>query len=106
VDEQPSFSELEWAKRVARVMGWTGEVVVLSPDAMPVHLQMPGRLEQHWAVDSSRIRSELGYSEQLPLDAAIAETVAWQRAHPPTAPLARFDYAAEDVAIAAARRAN
>jgi nucleoside-diphosphate-sugar epimerase len=106
VAEQPSFSELEWGKRVARVMGWKGEFIILPPDEMPSHLHMPGRLEQHWAVDSSRIRSELGYSERVPLDTAIAETVAWQRAHPPTAPLARFDYAAEDVAIAAARRAT
>ena len=104
VAEQPSFSELEWAERVAKIVGWNGEFILLAPDEMPSHLQMPGRLEQHWAADSNRIRSELGYAESVPLEAAIAETVAWQRAHPPPAPLARFDYGAEDVAIAAERR--
>ena len=101
VAEQPSFTELEWARRVAAAAGWEGEFVVLPPDAMPAHLAMPGNLAQHWAVDSTRIRSELGYIEPVGLDEAIEQSIAWERANPPATPPAAIDYAAED---AAARR--
>jgi len=100
VAEQPSYSELEWATRVAAAAGWKGAFVVLPPDEMPPHLRMPGNLEQHWSVDTSRIRSELGYREPVDLDDAIARTIAWERANAPARPLAAIDYAADDAAIA------
>jgi nucleoside-diphosphate-sugar epimerase len=103
VAEQPSYSELEWASRVAAVAGWKGAFVVLPSDEMPPHLTMPGNFDQHWSVDSSRIRSELGYQEPVDLDDAIAQTVAWERANPPSRPLAAIDYAAEDAVIAGRR---
>ena len=58
VAEQPSYSELEWGKRVADAMGWRGEFLILPPDEMPAHLRSPGNMDQHWSVDSTRIRSE------------------------------------------------
>jgi nucleoside-diphosphate-sugar epimerase len=102
VAEQPSYSELEWATRVAASIGWKGAFVILPPDAMPSHLRMPGNLDQHWAVDSSRIRSELGYVEPIDLETAIARTVEWDRANPPARPIMPIDYPAEDAAVAAA----
>ena len=100
VAEQPSYSELEWATRVALEVGWKGAFVVLPPDEMPPHLRMPGNFAQHWSVDATRIRSELAYDDPVDLDTAIAETVAWERANPPGQPLAPLDYDAEEVAIA------
>ena len=104
VAEQPSYSELEWATRVAAAAGWKGAFIVLPPDQLPAHLGMPGNFDQHWSVDSSRIRSELGYAEPVAVDAAIAQTLAWERANPPATPLALIDYPAEDAAIAALSR--
>jgi nucleoside-diphosphate-sugar epimerase len=101
VAEQPSYSELEWATRVATAVGWKGAFVVLPPDEMPLHLRMPGNFEQHWSVDATRIRSELGYTDTVDRDTAIAETIAWERANPPDRPLAPIDYEAEDAVIAA-----
>jgi nucleoside-diphosphate-sugar epimerase len=97
VAERPSFSELEWARKIASAAGWDGEFVVLPRDRMPPHLIQPGNSAQHWEADSSRIRSELGYGEPVPLDAAIRRTIEWERANlmgefNPH----RFDYAAED----------
>ena len=103
VAEQPSFSELEWARLVAAATGWQGEFIVLPADELPAHLRIPGNTDQHWSVDSTRIRTELGYVEPTALESAIAQTVAWERAHPPTVPLAVIDYATEDAAIATAR---
>lgn len=103
VAEQPSYTELEWARFVATATGWTGEFLLLPPDELPAHLHMPGNTDQHWSADSTRLRTELGYAEPVGLESAIAQTVAWERTSPPTVPLAVIDYAAEDAAIAGAR---
>jgi len=101
VAEQPSYSELEWATRVAAATGWNGAFVILPTDGMPAHLRMPGNFGQHWSADSARIRSELGYVEPVAIDVAIAQTLAWERANRPATSPVPLDYPAEDVAIAA-----
>jgi len=101
VAERPSYSELEWATRVAAAAGWKGAFVLLPPDEMPPHLRMPGNFDQHWSADSSRIRLELGYAEPVGVDAAIMQTLAWERANPPPIQPAPIDYGTEDAAIAA-----
>ena len=51
-------------------------------------------------MDSSRIRSELGYAEPFPVEEGIRRTIHWEREHPPSQiNPAAFDYAAEDAAI-------
>jgi nucleoside-diphosphate-sugar epimerase len=103
VAETPAFSELEWARAIARATGWDGEFVVLPKERMPAHLIQPGNTEQDWEADSSRIRRELGYREAVPLAEAIQRTVAWERANPSGDFLPhRFDYAAEVAALGAA----
>jgi nucleoside-diphosphate-sugar epimerase len=101
VGEVESLTELEWARRVAEAAGWRGELVVVPDEAAPASVRMPGNLAQHWAVDSSRIRAELGYAEPVAPAEGLRRTVAWERAHPPAAVApSRFDYAAEDAAAA------
>jgi nucleoside-diphosphate-sugar epimerase len=102
VCEEPSFSELEWARKIASEMRWKGEFVVLPVERTPPpHLLQPGNAEQHWTASSIRIRHELGYEEPVPIEDAIRQTIRWERENPPTgALLAQFDYAAEDAAIA------
>jgi hypothetical protein len=63
-------------------------------------LLWPFNTAQHVVASSGRIRKELGYRELLPCDEAIRRTIEWERANPPDAPLAQFDYAAEDAALA------
>jgi hypothetical protein len=93
VAEPDALSELQWA-------GWTGEFVVMPAHRAPAHVRMPGNLKQHWVADSTRIRRDLGYREEVPRDEALRRTIAWERVHPPS-PInpAQFDYAAEDAAI-------
>ena len=102
VAETPAFSELEWARKIAVAMNWTGEFLVLPKDRMPAHLVAPGNTAQHWSADSSRIRRELRYREPVPLQESLRRTIEWERAQPPREfnPYP-FDYAAEDAAIAA-----
>jgi nucleoside-diphosphate-sugar epimerase len=99
VCEEPSFSELEWARKIASEMGWEGEFIVLPVEHTPRHLLKPGNAAQHWTASSARIRHELGYEEPVAIEQAIRQTIRWERENPPAvAFLAQFDYAAEDTA--------
>ncbi|MGZ4868371.1 MAG: NAD-dependent epimerase/dehydratase family protein [Candidatus Angelobacter sp.] len=100
VCESEFFGELDWARKIAAATSWTGEFVVLPHDHTPKHLLWPGNTAQHVAASSERIRKELGYREQLSREEAIRRTIAWERDNPPAMPLAQFDYAAEDAALA------
>src|SRR5579884_4122 len=100
VAEEEPFGELDWAKKIAAETGWIGEFIVLLHDQTPKHLHWPGNTAQHLVVSSKRIRNELGYRELLPREESIRRTIAWERANPPAHPMAQFDYAAEDAALA------
>jgi nucleoside-diphosphate-sugar epimerase len=100
VAEHPSFTELEWTQLVAREAGFRGEIKVLPDDITPAHLRLLGRTDQHWVLDSTRIRSELGYRESVPLSEALRRTIEWERANPPETPLVAFNYPAEDAVLA------
>ena len=105
VCEEPSFSELEWARKIAGEMRWKGEFIVLPVERTPSHLLKPGNAAQHWTASSARIRQELGYQEPVAIEEAIRRTIRWERANPPAGMLlAQFDYAAEDAAIADQQR--
>jgi nucleoside-diphosphate-sugar epimerase len=105
VCEEPPFSELEWAQKIAAGMRWDGEFVVLPEEHTPRHLLRPGNAAQHWSASSARIRRELGYQEPVAIEEAIRRTVRWEQENPPEgALLAQFDYAAEDAALASYHR--
>jgi nucleoside-diphosphate-sugar epimerase len=72
VAEQPAYTELEWTRRIADAVGWTGEFV----SAPKIRA---GNCAQHWDADSGRVRRELGYVEHVPLEEAIRRTVDWER---------------------------
>ncbi len=100
VAEAPAFSELEWARKIAAAMSWNGEFHVLPRDRTPKHLVFPGNSAQHWEVDSSRIRSELGYREPVSIEEGIRRTIEWERENPPGEFNPHpFDYTAEDAAL-------
>src|SRR6266436_283005 len=95
VCEEPSFSELEWARKIAAAMRWDGDFVVLPTERTPRHLLKPGNAAQHWTASSTRIRRELGYEESVTIEEAIRRTIRWEREDPPAAALLeQFDYAA------------
>lgn len=101
VCEEPAFSELEWARKIASEMKWDGEFVVLPLERTPRHLLKPGNAAQHWTASSARIRKELGHKEPVAIEDAIRRTIGWQRENSPAFEfLAQFDYPAEDAAMA------
>jgi nucleoside-diphosphate-sugar epimerase len=99
VGEEESFSELDWARKIAAATGWDGQFIVLPHDKTPQHLHWPGNTAQHLVASSECIRAELGYQESLPREEAISRTIDWERANPPEQAV-QFDYAAEDAALA------
>lgn len=102
VAEVPAFSELQWARKIAVAAGWNGEFIVARRELLPTHLVPPGNSAQHWEADSTRIRTELHYTEPVPVDEAIRRTIEWTRQHAPAGCAAHtFDYAAEDAAAQA-----
>jgi len=99
--EEPSFSELEWARKIAHEMQWGGEFVTLPAERTPPHLLRPGNTAQHWTASSARIRHELGYEEPVEMREAIRRTTRWEMENPLAAGVpGQFDYAAEDAALA------
>jgi nucleoside-diphosphate-sugar epimerase len=98
--EEESFSELEWAKKIAREVGWKGDFVVLPREKTPEHLQYPHRIEQQFSATAARIRQELGYAEPISIEEGIRRTIPWERANPPQQVwFAPFNYPAEDEAM-------
>lgn len=97
VGEPDTLTELEWMEHVAREMNWRGEFVVLPNDRVPPHLRMAGNSAQHWVMDTTRIRAELGYAEPISREEGIRRTVEWERVNPaPGFTPHQFDYALED----------
>jgi nucleoside-diphosphate-sugar epimerase len=101
VGEPDAWTEAEWVRTISQAAGWPGEVVVLPRESMPEHLKMPYNFNHHLHGDTSRIRRELGYAEHISRDEAMKRTVEWERACAPQQVDAnRFNYAAEDAALA------
>lgn len=100
VGDPVAHSELEWVRRIAEVVGWEGRIVAAPRDVLPEYLREDGTdFAQHYAVDSSRIREELGYAEVVDERTALERTIAWERENPPAE--LELDYDAEDAALAA-----
>lgn len=104
VADSEVFSEAERITRVGEVAGWQGKVVSVSKDKLPAQWKLMVNAQQHWFVDSTRIRQELGYKEVVSLEEALRRTIDWERIHPPQEP-EKFaepwllDYATEDAIL-------
>jgi nucleoside-diphosphate-sugar epimerase len=96
VAERDAFTEADWIREIAKVTGWEGSVIELPPEQLPENMRNKADLRQHFVVDSSRIRSELGYAEVVPRADALRRTIDWERANPPEVKSEEFDYAEED----------
>jgi nucleoside-diphosphate-sugar epimerase len=100
VGERDALTEAEWVRAVGRAAGWEGEVISVPGDMLPGGMAAGYNLEHHLAVDTSRIREELGYGERVARDEALKRAVEWERAHPPEKiDPQQFDYAAEDAVL-------
>lgn len=80
---ESSMTELDLIEAIARVIGWQGNMVIVPKKQMPDTWELKENLRQHWITDSTRIRTELGYTEMIEHHEALKRTIAWERKHPP-----------------------
>ncbi|RKX76944.1 MAG: NAD-dependent dehydratase [Spirochaetes bacterium] len=99
--EVEALPETGWVEAIGKAAEWNGEIVVVPTGCLPAHLHPNINTRQHMVVDTTRIREELGYRENVDRDEALRRTVHWERTHPPQEPdLTMFDYASEDAVLA------
>jgi len=70
-----AFTQRDWIRAIARAADWQGTVRVEPLDCDPSTFNY----DQHIIVDSTKIRQELGYTEQTPINDALKKTVNWER---------------------------
>ena len=70
-------------RAIAKIVDWQGKVVIVPKTQMPNTWKFEANLEQHWITDSTRIRTELGYTEIVSRHEALKRTIPWSREHPP-----------------------
>jgi nucleoside-diphosphate-sugar epimerase len=85
VADEPTLSEREWIAAIGRAAGWSGELELAAepPSGAPPATGRRGHFAQHFELDAGRVRAELCYRQPVGLAQALAQTVRWQRAHPP-----------------------
>lgn len=98
---EKALTEAEWVRQIARVISWKGKVIPLPSEQLPQDLRSDDfDFSQQYAVDSSRIRRELGYAEVVPFDEALQRAIEWERANPPEkVNTNEFNYGAEDAVL-------
>jgi nucleoside-diphosphate-sugar epimerase len=95
VGEAVALTEADWVRAIGEAAGWKGDVVIVPRGRLAV----PGNMDQDLVTDTSRIRIELGYREEVPFTEGLRRTVEWERVHPPAESPA-FDHAEEDRILA------
>jgi len=63
VADSEVLSEAERLSRVGQVAGWQVKSLLSTQEYLPEEWNLPYNIKQHWFVDTTRIRQELGYSE-------------------------------------------
>lgn len=96
IAEPDDFTEADWIGQIGKATEWNGKVVIVPQDILPPEFAADFNTDQHLTVDTMRIRNELGYQEQIPLEQALRCTIEWERAHPPAVQSGQFDYKKED----------
>lgn len=100
VGEPDALTEADWVRAIGRAAGWDGQIVAVPGDLLPPHMVFDLDWQQDLSTDTTRLREELGYREEVSREEALRRTVAWEREHPPEKIEPKdFDYAAEDAVL-------
>jgi len=80
IGEAPIDNQLQWALRIASIVGWRGDVELSDDPQHPFARRIAGLdLSVPFRISSRRIREELGYKEITDPAAALTRTVASYR---------------------------
>jgi nucleoside-diphosphate-sugar epimerase len=95
----PVLSEADWVRAIAGLTGWEGELRVVPDELLPAALRQPFDFEQHLELDTTAIRSELGFRETMDETEGLRRTIDWEVETLDEVPDLRLDYGAEDEAL-------
>ena len=92
---------------IGEIMGHPWEIVPVPGELMPSVPQSQGRpyscdpycIEPHLLLDLTKIKTELGYGDLVPIRKAMENTVRWLCDNPPQGDWLSIDYPAQDEAI-------
>lgn len=79
-------SHAEWIEAIGRAADWRGQLVIRGTQHRPRTPSEPD-YGQHLVLDTSRLRSELGFCEPVSFEEGLTRTVAWDRDQPRSPPL-------------------
>jgi nucleoside-diphosphate-sugar epimerase len=99
VGAQPVLSEAEWVRAIADFTGLEGELRVLPDERLPTRLAQPFDFRQHLELDTTAIRSELGFREPVADTEGLHRTIEWELKTLDEVPDLRRHYGAEDEAL-------
>src|SRR5262249_10595779 len=68
VGDEPTLTECEWVERIGEAAGWRGRVVAVPEDELPDEFRHPLDWRYDLWTDTTRIRSEFGNVQPVPLD--------------------------------------
>lgn len=100
VGAEPARSEADWVRGIAGVSGWDGEVRIVPDEELPTALRQPFNFKQHLELDTTAIRSELGFREPIDETEGLRRTIEWELKTLDEVPDVRVDYGAEDEVLA------
>lgn len=71
VAEEQHYSEREWCLKLASLMGVDARLTLCEDAATPFNMNT----QQHWTVDSSKLRNSLGYKEKYDTEQGLLDTL-------------------------------
>lgn len=80
---ESTITVADLVRAIAAIIGWQGEIVILPKSQMLNTWKFETNFDQHWITDSTRLRTELGYTEIVDRYEALRRTIVWSRQHPP-----------------------
>lgn len=97
IGEKKAPTILERISHLATIIGWDGDVVALPESKLPAHVIPAGNFDQNLELDSSKIRSEIGYKEETDYYDGLYESIEWYRENLPSKYKGvKFNYKSED----------
>ena len=99
VGAEPVLSEADWVRAIGGAAGWQGELRVVADEQLPASLRQPLDFEQHLELDTTAIRSELGFRETVDETEGLRRTIDWELETLHEVPDLRLEYGAEDEAL-------
>lgn len=66
------FAERKWLELLTEKLNWSGKITILDEEILDINT------EQHFTLNTDKIRKSLGYKEIASIDCALSNTIEWE----------------------------